>query len=282
MNDEHLDPIRERMIAALYGELPEEEEREFRKLLETDETLRAEWEDLQFSRAFLKKADAAEATPSFVFVSPLERPADAEPAQPKPPEENAWTSFWDRLLGAVLSPATGLAIVTAALVILVLAGFRVDRVDGGLVFRFGRPPEPVSSSAAPDGAEQSDRSAFAEPGAGVLQPAADPGAYMTRAEFAAYSDDLMRLMAAMMSDYEQRRDGQIAYMMRGFYDELLQRQRRDYEDLDSQLDRVWLNLVASERVGDGRLGISEGQEAGPGITPVNDAGMQRKEEDYND
>ncbi|MBD3236861.1 MAG: hypothetical protein GF330_09165, partial [Candidatus Eisenbacteria bacterium] len=70
MTGESLDPIRQKMVAALYGELPADAERELQAALAEDAELRAEWEELQAARGFLREAEHPEPAPSFVFTTP--------------------------------------------------------------------------------------------------------------------------------------------------------------------------------------------------------------------
>ncbi|MBU1701122.1 MAG: hypothetical protein KJ970_19910 [Candidatus Eisenbacteria bacterium] len=290
MSDEPLDPRREQMIMALYGELSPEEEKEFHDLLAQDEKLQAEWEELQLTRAFLKKAEEEETAPSFVFLNPAQ-PASKTLERSRSGIFAKLSGLWTRLFGTLLSPATGFAIVTAALVILMLAGFRVDRVDGGLVFRFGRSPEPTPGNVEVMPGQLPVEPGYMEPGGAYpggsydnvqMIPASAGGNYLTRTDFADYSNDLMTLVSNMMSEYEQRRDGQIAYALRGFYDDLLQRQQRSHEDLNSEMDRMWLGLVGIEREAAGQSEVPINQDDRSGIQPVGDAPSQREEDGQND
>ncbi|MBZ0267083.1 hypothetical protein K8I85_02920, partial [bacterium] len=70
--NERMDPRIDKMIAYLYGELPEAEERAFRRLLEKDDALRAEYEELAGTRETLRGWEVEETVPSFVLVAGAE------------------------------------------------------------------------------------------------------------------------------------------------------------------------------------------------------------------
>jgi anti-sigma factor RsiW len=57
-----LDPRIDKLVALLYGELPETEAREVRAMIEADPGLRHEWEELQGTREMLRKRGFAQAT----------------------------------------------------------------------------------------------------------------------------------------------------------------------------------------------------------------------------
>ena len=60
MSNKPIDPRYDKLIAALYGELSPEEERAFLAELETDSALKAEWEALNETRAFVAAARTEE------------------------------------------------------------------------------------------------------------------------------------------------------------------------------------------------------------------------------
>ena len=101
MNDESLDPKRQTMIAALYGELSTEEQARFEVLLSEDAALRAEWEELRETRALLETVTANEPahTPEFVFI-------DRAQKESKPKRRFAWLpAFSQRGVSRVPSSA---------------------------------------------------------------------------------------------------------------------------------------------------------------------------------
>lgn len=195
MTDTPLDPKREQMIAALYGELSPEEMEAFRVLLKEDTELAREWEELRGTRSFLQKAGAEmeahaeEQAGAFSFLSPEEeapsagradragkQPDPGPPTRPDaaPAEPVTWGARWRKLL---LSPATGFAAAALTLAVLMLSGLRVDRVEGGLAIRFapetGHSGQADLASAAP--AESTDRAGAAGRSSTIADPALSGG-----------------------------------------------------------------------------------------------------------
>ncbi|MFH1143955.1 MAG: hypothetical protein V1774_05375 [Candidatus Eisenbacteria bacterium] len=258
------DPRREMLVAALYGELPAAEEQVFRAMLAEDEQLRADWEELSEARSFLQSEKAEEQAPAFVFLRPPE--ARSHPAA-------IATSGRRRRGGWAMlrMPTLGFAFEAAALLVLMLAGLRVDRQEGALVMRFGSAPqtpgsEPPSrilaggiplepngeSSGQTGGAAAIERQAeLPFEGAtnqGVFGAAdADPSVspYLTRAEFAAYSNQLVQLMSTGLSSYERRRQEELRYLLTGIYSDLENRQERTWNAMNTQFAEAWLRLAAA-------------------------------------
>jgi hypothetical protein len=252
MREEGLDPRIDRMMAALYGELPEAEERAFRRLLEKDDRLRAEFEELKGTREMLAGWEVEERVPSFVLV---DGPAEA-PARPTVPEGAGWL---DRVRAAIASfgarPAWGLATAAAALLVLAIAGFRVERLDGGIAFRFGDRPAAPAPTFDGLGAGQSlddlaagGRSSFAEVGDGSIVPVSD-GEYLTAREFDARSTELMVSLASILNDYGAKRDEEVANLLRDFYLETRARQNDDYRELNRRIDTLGYQLLRDQSTG---------------------------------
>jgi hypothetical protein len=224
--------LRETMIAALYGELTDAEARAFRERLAGDSALRAEWEELEGTRRLLRRAEVDESVPEFVFLAPAHPTAEGRPAMAR----SGWRG-WLRL------PTIGFAIATAALLVLMGSGLRVDRVEHGLALRWGPPPAPAPPSPSMTGIP--------------LEPAATSGAarevvsvdpnratYLTRAELVTYTQELVRLMGSDLNDYDQRRSGETVYLVREAFDELARRQQQDYERLDARIDEIGRGFAA--------------------------------------
>jgi polyhydroxyalkanoate synthesis regulator phasin len=225
--------FREKMVAALYGELSEEEMRDFQARLLEDAALRAEWEELREARAFLQHAEAPEESPEFVFLAPAEagRPMRA-------PRIHGWRD-WLRL------PTVGFALTTAVLLALVVSGLRIDRVEGGLALRWGPSAAPSPDAMRPGSPmagiplEPSAGRGAATTGAPEVRPVVgvDRG-YLTRAELVTYTQELVRLMGSDLDDYDRRRSGETVYMIREAYDDLARRQQQDYERLDTRIEEI--------------------------------------------
>lgn len=241
---EDVDPRIDKMIAFLYGELPPAEEKAFRRLLEKDDALRAEWEELSGVRQALGGWTVEEHVPSFVLVDPAARPAAARASGP--------TGWWRRVTEALrpmaMSPAWGLAAAAMALVVLAAAGFRVERVPQGFAFRFGgeRPAE-VALPGVGDGQplELSSRPSSGAPAGGAaIVPAS--GTFVTEDEFARYNTELMTTLVQLLNRYDEQRDQETAELLRGLYAKMSERQLYDYERTNRRIDALGVGLIAEQ------------------------------------
>jgi hypothetical protein len=232
MNDESLDPKRQAMIAALYGELGEEELAKFETLLNQDAALRAEWEELRETRALLETATVNEPvyTPEFVFVDRSRREA-------KPKRRWAWLPSW--------SPAWGFASAAACLAILMGAGLRMDHVDNGLVLRFGPGPVPKAPVTTPqDKTPPSQNTRPIEtpistgPGP-VLERTAQ---VVTRDDLNQYSTRMLDALTRLVDDAQDRQRKEFADIMTQFYDVMSNEQQRKYQSLVQRMDGIGLGL----------------------------------------
>ncbi len=246
MKDGPLDPRIDKLIASLYGELPEAEERELQRLLAEDGALRAEWEELRATRALLKGWEVEEAPPNFVIVGGAVGAAPAHAA-------GALGRWRARLARLAPAPAWGLAAAALFLGILALADFRVRRIEGGLAFGFGdraersAPADDAPSTALPARGEEPATTADVVPvsGSGAATPAGAPP-YFTRDEFKAYADGMARTMVALLNDYSSRRDKEVSRALVSLYQELNQKQTFAYDDLRDRIDAVGVGLVLEQ------------------------------------
>ena len=238
MNDQSLDPKRQAMIAALYGELDAEELAKFETLLNQDDALRAEWEELRETRALLETATVNEPayTPEFVFVDRSQREA-------KPKRRLAWLPSW--------SPAWGFASVAACLAILMGAGLRMDHVDNGLLLRFGPGPVPKAPVTTPQDStppSQQNSRPIETPiptGSGpVLERTAQ---VVTRDDLNLYSTRMLDALTRLVDDAQDRQRKEFADLMGRFYEEMSNEQERKYTSLRQRMDGIGLGL-ASEQV----------------------------------
>lgn len=234
MSRDSLDPRREQMIAALYGELSPEEELEFQESLRSDAALRAEWEELQGTRSFLKDWAIPDPEPRFVFVDQAETPAR------KAPGAAGSGGFWGRLAGLLPAPAWSFAAVSLVLAGLMLAGFRVDRVPGGLAFHFG-----AQAGTAVPGAQHLLASGQAVP-PDSNRPLTLPASQMSQANLDAYSADMMGAVMAMLQKYQDEQNAQLAYILNGFYEELRTEGKRDYDQVNARLEALGFRLLAEQ------------------------------------
>jgi len=224
MTDERnkpLDPARELMMAALYGELSTGETKRFEALLERDEDLRAEWDELRGTRRFISVAGFEEDEADFSFTLPVELPSG------RPDERPAATAVrgaWRRW-GAV---ATGFAAAAAIFIALLWSGLRVDQTPGGWLIGFGGVPE--------------------------LQADASHEPELTREDFASFARELVTATDHRLTRMEERQAGEQAVLARGFLEaldiqqqELSLHQQRYYEDLRARVELVAYGLAASQR-----------------------------------
>lgn len=238
---EDVDPRIDKMIAFLYGELPPSEEKAFRRLLEKDAALRAELEELSQARGALAGWEVEEHVPSFVLVdSGAERPARSRARG---------IGFLERLSDSLRSfgaaPAWAFATAAVALVVLAAAGFRVERVAGGLAFRFGGDraatsvPETLPGVGPGQPLELASRPA--ETGGGSVVPVS--GTYLTREEFDSYNADLMNTLVGLLNRYDERRDQETVDLLQAFYGKINDRQVWDYERINRRIDALGADLL---------------------------------------
>lgn len=225
MKQKSLDPQRDRMVAALYGELPPDGLAELEAACAEDESLRRDWEELRTAKSFLQRAAQEETEPDFTFVWPRD-----EPARPR-----GWglSAPWRWLVPA----ASGFAAATAVFVALLAVGLRIDRTDRGvLVHLDSSPRDPALSTTAP------------ELGTGSLfthHTAQDD--YVTRGEVAALArmvNATARMTAARLDQLELRQAGEQTAMARELYAALSQRQQYQYDDLRTRIELAPYRAVA--------------------------------------
>lgn len=272
MRDDLIDPRFEKLIALLYGELPEAEAAALRKEIESDAMLRAEYEDLSATRGFLAEWEVPEKSPHFVFLT------DDRDARSVAATTSSLISRWrDQLRG--LLTATPWAVATAAVLVAFLAwkDFRIDRTNGAIAFRFGPPaaestlmadralspvqgaPDP-GSGRIPTGTLESGRLVDA-----TVPP--EGSAYLTRAEFDEYSNGMTRTMVALLNEYSRRRDQELTGLLQGAFGRLSDRQVNDYAELRGRLDALQQGVTVQKTVTDSRLDYLMRTGAQGSLTP---------------
>jgi len=240
---EDVDPRIDKMIAFLYGELPASEERAFRRLLETDVALRSELEELSRTRESLAAWRLEEHVPTFVLVDEgTSRPAPAPVAAP-----SLLARLRESLRALGAGPAWGLATAAAALVVLAAAGFRAERVPGGVAFRFGGARPAVSPADDLPGLgpgqpiEMARRPEASGPAGGAVVPVG--AEYLTQDEFESYNTELMTTLAGLLNRYDERRDRETAELLQALYQRINERQGFDYERVNRRIDALGESLV---------------------------------------
>jgi anti-sigma-K factor RskA len=260
----------ELMIAAIYGELSPDEEREFEGLIESDAAIRAEFEELSETRNVLEKWDVSAPTTGFVFVDPAETTPARKPG-----------GLRNRLAGWFNSPIPtwGFAATSVALAVLILAGFRVDRVENGVAFRFGPETRQVTSP----GQMASGSPLVQSPADNVLRPVSDLGG-LTRDDLEMYSGGMVRIMSGMLDDYQEERNAEMAYILQRFYEEMRFDRKREYEELRAQMGGMGLGLMAEQSMTNAALQQlieDRNQEAVP-LNPYGGSPLNQNEDKKND
>ncbi len=286
MNETPLDPQREKMIAALYGELPPDEMEAFLAALEENEELKLEWNELQGTRAFLQQADQESAAPQFQFLMPLEEKSEARP-------------FWPRLRRLFLTPAAGFATVALALLVLIGAGLRVDSRDGALMLHFGELQYQNGASDLADGsANTTARPALSqgvplEPPSGAadatggaiqrVSGTSDVDSYVTRGDLTIFAEQFMRMMDERMRSSRQQQRGEFVYLLNEITESVSEQQRINNARRDAQLEDVWLGVVgmvaARGNTSRSQPGINPSDVS---VTPVQQTTPNREESGTND
>jgi hypothetical protein len=246
MSHENLDPRLEKLVALLYGELPDDEARELQNALASDAELRRTWEELQETREVLATLDPVPAPDRpFLMDEPLAPAPVSRPA-------GAGEGLADRLRGwfggGVARPAWAAAALLVVVAGLALADFRVQRIDGGFALRFGDAPAatlPVREGTLANATDMG----IANPGAtqslddGVeLTPVAG-GPFLTRDDLADYEAEMLKLVGAMFQDYERYRDAELAGIVRAMYSDISNRQDEDTQELRRQIEAMGLSMM---------------------------------------
>jgi hypothetical protein len=204
------DPRLEKLVALLYGELPEAEAREVERWIEADPALRTEWNELTAGRNLLRTWDVPETLPRLVFVNQTEVAA----------RRRRTVGDWFR--SVLAAPAWGVAAACATVAVLALAQFRVEKDTHGIALRFGAPP------AAP------------------AAPATAPVAYVTQQEMDARFTAMGQAVLAYMDDYGRARDQSMATLLQAALTGMNQQQAQDYHDLRTRIEGLGSGLIENQ------------------------------------
>ncbi len=225
--DKTLDPMRELMIGALYGELSKAQLKELEAACAAEEELRKDWQELREARALFTLAGSETQSD---FASEFDE--DEQPALPErrpAPVVPRWR--W------MTSAAAGFAAAATLFMALLLAGLRVDHTPAGLLVGF----EPASESPE----------MMPNVGPAATLRANDPTyAYATRADLAAVAEILAQVTTQRLDQLEQRQAGTQTLMARSLYEALAERQQYQYDDLRARFE---LAAFRSHGYGPGQL-----------------------------
>lgn len=264
MKNDSIDPRVEKLVALLYGELPELEAQALRREIDADPALAAEWKELSEARSFLGAWEMPEESPGFVFVNEPEVAA------------RRTAGFRSRLRGLFPVWSWGLAAAATAVLVLAINGFRVEKLDNGLAFRFGHEKTEttqVASNLSPDGVRGvplgspsalpvSNDPAAAQPVAAqpvTAAPADGASPYLTKQEFQAYAAGMTQTMAALLNEYGRQRDADVAAAMQLVLKNVTDKQTEDYRDLRGRFDALATGLGQEQLNTRNQLGYLLGQ-----------------------
>ena len=245
MSREPVDPRIDTMMAALYGELSDGEDRAFRRLLETDEDLRREWEELTEGREILAGWRIPERVPTFLL-----------------PERRAAVPWWSRwtegLRGGWSAPAVGLSLATIAALSFFFGQRSMTRdVDARIEQVVAREVEEAKATLAAslpatdagpilgDGRELA-LGARPESDSGVITPAT-VDRYLTRNEFQSENAQLLTSLADVLNRHEARRESEVAHLVESLYARVSDQQLYDYRALKSRIDALGMDLALERR-----------------------------------
>jgi hypothetical protein len=180
-----------------------------------------------------------EPTPSFVFLGEETR---------MPSRSGTDTSWWQRLLapfraGGPAGFGLGLATASAAALVVALTGFRVEKVDGGLAFRFGEPEQ--SSSAALTTTPSLTPGGSLELASTGSSPASsgDRNAYVTRAEVEEIATQMVGSVVDLLNQHGDRQNREFSGVLHAMYEDISDRQYRESEELRSRMNSIGLELL---------------------------------------
>jgi hypothetical protein len=273
MKEENLDPRIDRMMAALYGELSESEERAFHRLLETDEALRAEWEELRGARRAIAGWEVKERVPRFVLLE--DAGLRRAPARASGSALGRWLEPF-----RAMRMNWGFALVTAAVagVAFLAAEARFERQLEARLSPAGK--ELAQSRPVPTGSgiearpEMPIEDLLGRPGAGTdaspIVPAS--GSYVTRAELEANRDEMLQSLAMLLNQYDQREDQETLDLLQAMYERLNRQQLYDFRQLAGRVDNLGRELIvnrsAAEQKIEELLGPEQSREGGTQEAPV--------------
>jgi anti-sigma factor RsiW len=218
MTDRPLDQWRDRMVAALCGELSELERQELEQALAGSEELRRDWQELGEVRALLRAIRPDEDDGGVGFELP---PQTA--LRPPATQRGAWRG--------ALASAAGFLFAVLLFGGLMLAGLRIDRTPGGVQVGFGREtgPDPRLQAASARAVAQEQQE------------------YLTRDEFITLARALVGVTAARLDELERRQSVTQTETARLLFQALATRQQRQFDDLRSRLQLASLRPAKDDR-----------------------------------
>lgn len=262
MSDESLDPRIDTMMAALYGELSESEERAFLRLLETDPALRAEWDELRGSRNLLAAWSVEETVPSFVLVGDPIAPTARKAARRTSP--GWWGRFLDSMRGFGAGPAWGLATAAAVAAVFLIGNARTASRLSEMQAEVAALKAQSASAPAPVGNPLDTTAGALASGAGLELTTRPPksggseivqasGSYVTHDDLDRSNDQLMGSIASVLNEYGQRRDQETLDLLQAMYERVNQQQLYDYRQLNGKLDDLGHELLLNRSMAEDKI-----------------------------
>jgi len=250
MKDESLDPRIDRMMAALYGELSESEERAFHRLLERDEALRAEWEELRGTRTAIARWEVEDRVPRFVLLED----AGLRRAQTGP-RAGAVGRWLEPFRALRMNWASWLVTAAVAGVAFLAAEARFEQqLEARLAPARGemaqRPPTEIGTRP-----EVPIEDLLARPGAGSEASPVVPvtGSWVTRDELDANRDDMLQSLAVLLNQYDQQEDQETLDLLQAMYERLNRQQLYDFRQLAGRVDDLGRELIVNRSVAEQKI-----------------------------
>jgi hypothetical protein len=244
MKEGPLDPRIDKLVALLYGELPDEEAVRVRAMINADPDLSREWDELTETREMIGEWKLEEAEgPGFVFVDDVPRAQARRRA-----------SGWIERIRSIAFMTPWAITATAVLVAAFAIGgaFHVERKGGSIAFRFGRPPVteilaaqnasiPNMQEAVPLGGTPVSAVVATDRGiAGTKPDGIAP--YLTKQEFEAYSAGMMQTLVVLLNEYGKQHDKEIGAFLQTAITQVADRQTRDYGDLRNRIEALGVGV----------------------------------------
>lgn len=256
MKDESLDPRIDKMMAALYGELPESEMRAFERVLEKDAALRAEWDELRGSRQFLEHWDVEDRAPSFVMMETEAAAPSAAAARP-----SLWSRFTEAVRGWGAAPGFALGAAAVAIAVFTLSGGDDDELRAEIASLRAQVEQASSGPAAtPSGTPRltlddiAARELTTTPPAstgGVIQQAS--GSFLTRDEWNQDREEFMQSLVSLLNEYGDRKDAENLDLLQAMYERINQQQLYDYRQLSGRVDDLGRELLVNRSLAEDKI-----------------------------
>jgi hypothetical protein len=240
------EPIPEKLVALLYGELSEAEAEDLRARIAADPSLQEAWEALDRSHRLMMSSEDEEAPPRYVFVPTSGGPIGL-PGRRVPGRGVNWRS-------ALMLSGWGVAVAAVLVAVLSTRGpqlFPRGRELRPSVIPSGQASWPGVGFTPPSGSPVGPTTGFTTPTGSLMMPAGWGGtpseSYVTREELQAYTSDLSALMIELLDRYGQEQDRRMVQYLDVLYNHWNTMRGRDYQQLEGRLEAVRLGVLEGQR-----------------------------------